>query len=94
MSYPFAAYLTGWLAERGFDRRYFTSVIAMSSGLAVIFAWGVLWLARFARPALGVDAALRAGLYPFLPVDVFKLLVAAAVMPGLWRLLGRKLNAA
>ena len=89
MSYPFAAYLTGWLAERGFDRRYVTSVIAMSIGLAVIFACGVLWLAWFARPAVGVDAALRTGLYPFLPVDVFKLLVAAAVMPGLWRVVGR-----
>lgn len=89
MAYPFAAYLTGWLAERGFDRRYFTSVIAMSSGLAVIFTCGVLWLAWFARPAVGVDAALRTGLYPFLPVDVFKLLVAAAVMPGLWSVVGR-----
>jgi biotin transport system substrate-specific component len=64
-------------------------VIAMASGLAIIFACGVLWLAWFARPAVGVDAALRTGLYPFLPVDVFKLLVAAAVMPGLWRVVGR-----
>jgi len=85
MSYPFAAYVTGWLAERGLDRRYITSVIAMACGLAVIFAFGVLWLALFARPAVGLSAALRTGLYPFLPVDVFKLLVAAAVMPGLWR---------
>src|SRR5688572_31755061 len=29
MSYPFAAFLTGWLAERGFDRRYVTSVLAI-----------------------------------------------------------------
>ena len=85
MSYPFAACLTGWLAERGLDRRYVTSVIAMAGGLAVIFACGVLWLAWFARPAAGLDTALRAGLYPFIPVDVFKLLLAAAIMPGLWR---------
>ena len=26
MSYPFAAFVAGWLAERGFDRRYLTSV--------------------------------------------------------------------
>jgi biotin transport system substrate-specific component len=89
MSYPFAAYVTGWLAERGLDRRYMTSVLAMACGLAVIFAFGVLWLSFFARPARGLDAALRTGLYPFLPVDVFKLLVAAGVMPGLWRVLGR-----
>ena len=89
MSYPFAAYVTGWLAERGLDRRYLTSVIAMACGLAVIFGAGILWLAFFGRPAVGLSTALRTGLYPFLPVDVFKLLLAAAVMPGLWRLLGR-----
>src|SRR5687768_10215847 len=33
MSYPFAAYVTGSLAERGFDRRYLTSVLAMFAGL-------------------------------------------------------------
>jgi biotin transport system substrate-specific component len=89
ISYPFAAYLTGYLAERGFDRRYFTSVLAMAAGLVVIFTFGVAWLAMFARPAgLGFDAALRAGLYPFVPGSAFKLLFAAAVLPGLWKLIG------
>src|SRR5437868_10990542 len=45
MSYPFAAFVTGYLAERGFDRRYFTFVLAMIAGLAVVFAGGVAWLA-------------------------------------------------
>ncbi len=51
MSYPFAAFLTGLLAERGLDRRYLTSVLAMAAGLSVVFTFGVLWLAWFARPA-------------------------------------------
>ena len=88
MSYPFAAFLAGWLAERGLDRRYITSLLAMACGLAVIFFGGVMWLGLFARPAVGLAGALRAGLYPFVPVDIFKLLVASAVTPGLWRLLG------
>src|SRR5205809_6866283 len=41
MSYPFAAFVAGALAERGFDRRYLTSVVAMGAGLAVIFACGI-----------------------------------------------------
>ncbi len=86
MSYPFAAFLTGLLAERGFDRRYLTSVVAMAAGLLVVFACGVVWLAFWARPAAGLDAALRTGLYPFIPADIFKILIAAAVMPALWRL--------
>jgi biotin transport system substrate-specific component len=86
MSYPFAAFLTGLLAERGFDRRYLTSALAMGAGLIVVFACGVLWLAFLARPAAGLDAALRTGFYPFIPADIFKVLVAAAVMPAVWRL--------
>jgi biotin transport system substrate-specific component len=86
MSYPFAAFVAGALAERGFDRRYLTSVLAMTAGLAIIFICGVTWLAWFARPAgPGLAAALRAGLYPFLPADIVKILIAAAVMPAVWR---------
>jgi biotin transport system substrate-specific component len=87
MSYPFAAFVTGYLATRGFDRRYLTSVLAMLAGLFIIFTCGVLWLAFFARPAaLGLDAALASGLYPFWPMDLYKVLVAAAVLPGAWKL--------
>jgi biotin transport system substrate-specific component len=86
MSYPFAAFLTGLLAENGFDRRYITSVLAMGAGLLVVFGCGVLWLAFLAHPAAGLDAALRTGFYPFIPADIFKVLVAAAIMPALWRL--------
>jgi biotin transport system substrate-specific component len=91
MSYPFAAFAVGYLAERGFDRRYFTSVIAMIVGLAVIFTFGVTWLALFARPAgLGFDAALRSGFYPFLLQDVGKILFGGALLPGIWTLVGRR----
>jgi biotin transport system substrate-specific component len=86
MSYPFAAFLTGLLAESGFDRRYITSVMAMGAGLLVVFGGGVVWLAFFAHPAAGLDAALRTGLYPFIPADIFKVLIAATIMPALWRL--------
>jgi biotin transport system substrate-specific component len=89
LSYPFAALVTGLLAERGFDRRYLTSVIAMAAGLAIVFASGVAWLAWFARPThLGLDAALATGLYPFVPADLFKICLAAAVMPAVWRIVG------
>jgi len=91
MSYPFAAFVAGALAERGFDRRYITSVIAMAAGLAVVFTCGVFWLAWFAQPAqAGLAPALRTGLYPFLPADLIKICIAAAIMPGVWTLIGRR----
>jgi biotin transport system substrate-specific component len=86
MSYPFAAFLAGYLAERGFDRRYLTSVLAMAAGLAIVFTSGVLWLA-FGAPHVGLSAAIASGLVPFLPADVFKVFLAATVLPGAWRFL-------
>jgi biotin transport system substrate-specific component len=90
MSYPFAAFVTGWLAERGFDRRYLTSVLAMAAGLAVIFTFGVSWLAWLARPVpSGLSAALASGLYPFIPIDLIKISIAAAILPTAWSFLRR-----
>ena len=66
MAYPFAAFVVGQLAARGFDRRYLTSVLAMLAGLAVIYACGTTWLGSFARTgaesaSIGLQAALAAG---------------------------------
>jgi biotin transport system substrate-specific component len=89
LSYPLAAWLTGWMARRGFDRRYFTSVIAMLAGLTAIFAGGVLWLSAFTPAAAGrLNTALHLGLYPFLLADILKVCLAGLVLPTLWRFLG------
>jgi biotin transport system substrate-specific component len=90
MSYPFAACLAGYLAERGFDRRYVTAVFAMAAGLTVVFACGVLWLGFVVQPSRGITGALAAGFFPFVLPDLLKLLVAAGVMPGLWWLTGKR----
>ena len=37
------------------------------------------------QPADSVRAALAAGFYPFVLADLVKLVVAASVMPALWR---------
>jgi biotin transport system substrate-specific component len=87
LAYPFAAWLTGALAERRFDRRYLTSLLAMAAGLGVIFAGGFFRLA-FVPPALGISRAFEVGIAPFLLADLVKLAVIAAVMPAAWRLLG------
>jgi biotin transport system substrate-specific component len=94
MAYPVAAFLTGYLAERGFDRRYLSSVAALLAGLIVIYAAGVTWLGLFARTpegvvATGMSAAFLTGVYPFVVPDLVKLAVAAGVVPALWRLFGR-----
>jgi biotin transport system substrate-specific component len=94
MAYPIAAFVAGYLAERGFDRRYVTSVLAMFAGLAIIFTSGVLWLGLFARTLtgstpVGLESALATGLYPFILPDLIKLAIAAGFVPALWRVVGR-----
>jgi len=88
MAYPFAAFAAGWLAARGFDRRYVSAVAAMICGLAVVFTGGILWLTIASKPSIGLSGALATGFVPFIIPDLLKLLVAAAVMPGLWRITG------
>lgn len=94
LSYPFAALITGWLAAKGFDKRYWTSAVAMLVGLVTIYAVGVLWLGLLSSSigqgqAIGLRAAFVAGVVPFVAADVMKIALASGIMPGLWRLLGR-----
>lgn len=89
-----AAALVGWLSRHGWDRSMRTSISAMFLGSIVIYAIGVSWLYA-ALPATidgspkSVETALELGLYPFVIGDVIKLLIAAALVPGAWFLLGR-----
>lgn len=90
LAYPIAAFVTGYLAERGFDRRYRTSILAMCAGIVTLFAGGVCWLAFFAvgpGGSVGLAAALQTGFYPFILGDVIEIAIASGVLPVAWRLL-------
>jgi biotin transport system substrate-specific component len=78
-----AAALTGWLAERRWDRHFASSVTVMLTGNVVIYVFGLLWLAHVLHTNL--EKTLEYGLYPFVPGDVFKLYLAGAVLPVAWR---------
>ncbi|MDQ3168507.1 MAG: biotin transporter BioY [Acidobacteriota bacterium] len=87
MAYPLAAFVTGLLAERGFDRRIGTSIIAMLAGVAVIYAGGLTWLATM--HVGDATLAIAAGAAPFLVADLCKAILAAAALPQAWRWLGQ-----
>lgn len=82
-----AAALTGRLAERRWDRRFSSSLGAMLTGNLVIYAFGVGWLAHDLH--VSTAKALELGLYPFVPGDLIKLYLAAALLPSAWRLIER-----
>lgn len=82
-SYPFAAFLMGSLVERGWDRSPARTALAMLLGGFVILATGTLWLGCI----LGdLRPAFLQGCLPFLPGDFVKAVLAAALLPGGWKL--------
>lgn len=83
ISFPIAAALTGWLATRGWDRRFLTTVASMALASLVIYVIGATWLAFFIGP---VDAIVK-GVLPFLLGDAIKIALAAVALPGGWQVL-------
>jgi biotin transporter BioY len=82
IGFVLAAFVVGFLCERGLDRKIETAILAMLVGNVLIYFPGLLWLARF----VGWGKVLAVGLYPFIIGDTIKLLLAASVLPLGWKL--------
>jgi len=84
-----AAYVVGALAERGWDRRAATTMLAMVLGSVAMYACGLAWLScldnLLGRPLGG--SVLAVGLYPFLVGDVLKIVLATFLLPCGWKLI-------
>ncbi len=95
-----AAFIVGLLAERGWDRRIWTTALAMTIGTFTVFLFGVPWLWAFAQffasaeaAALlpqDLSAALWSGFVIFLPGGVLKITLAMVLLPLGWRMLGKR----
>ena len=87
IAFPAAAFITGAFAEQGWDRRFLTAAAAMFIGSIVIIVCGCAWFALLTRSSL--SAAFRLSVVPFIPGEIIKILLAAAVLPSGWKLLRR-----
>jgi len=87
IGFVFAACLTGFLAQKHWDRRFSSAVAAMLTGNVVIYLFGLPWLA--AKIDTGLEGTLEAGLYPFVVGDLLKLYLAGALLPAAWGLVSR-----
>ena len=65
-----AAAVTGWLAERRWDRRFSSSVGAMLTGNVIIYLVGLPWHAW--QLHTNFETTLEYGLYKFVPGDLLK----------------------
>lgn len=81
-SYPIAAFVVGWLCERGLDRSFLTSALSMLPSTVIIYLLGVFQLGLVLH--MTAAQAIQAGMLPFIPGDLFKLVVAALLLPTTW----------
>jgi biotin transport system substrate-specific component len=82
VGFVLAAALTGWLAERTWDRKLLGGMVSYLAGSAIVFAVGLPWLGF--SLGLTVEQTLVAGLYPFVLGGVIKAAIAAGVIRLGW----------
>src|SRR5258708_641073 len=87
IAFPAAAYITGAFAEHGWDRRFLTAAAAMAIGSAIILLGGWAWFSilMHSSPML----TLYTTVIKFIPGDIIKISLAAAVLPSGWKLVKR-----
>jgi len=88
VAFPAGAFITGAFAENGWDKRFWTAVVAMAVGSALILSAGWAWFAALTHTPL--VAAFKVSVAPHIIGDVVKILLAAAALPAGWALLKRR----
>ncbi|MFT6074749.1 MAG: biotin transport system substrate-specific component [Yoonia sp.] len=85
VGYVLATLALGWAARAGWDRSVLMMAFAMLLGNVLIYVPGVAWLGVL----YGFDQPILAwGLTPFLIGDALKLVLAALLVPAVWKMLG------
>jgi biotin transport system substrate-specific component len=87
IGFVLAGALVGWLASRGGDRTPLRTAGTMVLGNLVIYLVGVPYL----MGATGMDLAtgIEKGVVPFLIGDGIKIVIAAGLLPGAWKIVER-----
>jgi biotin transport system substrate-specific component len=87
VAFPAGAFITGAFAEHGWDRKFLTAAAAMAIGSVVIMLSGWLWYSLVLRTSPAIT--LFTTVLKFIPGDIIKISLAAAVLPSGWKLLKR-----
>jgi biotin transport system substrate-specific component len=87
VAFPAGAFITGAFAEHGWDRKFLTAAAAMAVGSILIMLSGWLWFSLVMRTSPSIT--FFATVLKFIPGDIVKISLAAAVLPSGWKLLKR-----
>jgi biotin transport system substrate-specific component len=83
-----AAFVVGWLAERGWDRTMLRLFAVMAVGHFIILSFGFAWLAY--GLGLETEQAWLVGIVPFLGGSLVKNALGAILLPAIRRVLDRR----
>lgn len=82
IAFPLAAWIVGWAVERGWYQpgrgRGARLVASLLLAEGFIFIFGCAWLGMWSHQ--GAAEAIRLGLYPFLPGELFKMVILAGAL--------------
>ena len=82
IGFVLAAAVTGYLAEKGWDRKFVSTFLAMLVGNIIIYIPGLIWLGQ----VVGWDKPILAwGITPFLLGDLAKIILAMIILPMAWK---------
>ncbi len=83
LSYPFAAFVAGFVSERGWGNSILRSTAGMLLALGVIYVGGWSWFAILTDAGF----AFVNGVAPFVLADIVKVALGAALLPKAQRLI-------
>ena len=94
IGYPVAAFIVGWVVERGWGKNPLKLAGAMLLGEVAIYGFGLPWLAFYIPASEMAERSRLAvvidwGLDDFIIGDTIKLVLAAMAVPGAWALIDR-----
>ena len=82
IGFVLAAAATGYLAEKGWDRKFVSTFLGMLVGNIIIYIPGLIWLGQ----VVGWDKPILAwGITPFLLGDLAKIILAMIILPMAWK---------
>jgi biotin transport system substrate-specific component len=84
-SYPFAAWLSGFVSERGWGNSILRSITGMLLALGVIYLGGWSWFTVLTDPRTAFVQAVA----PFVLADIVKVAIGAALLPKAQQLIAR-----
>ncbi len=85
VGYVLATLALGYAARLGWDRNVLMLAAGMFIGSLIIYVPGVMWLAHLYT----WENAFAWGVTPFLIGDAMKLVLAALIVPGVWKFVGK-----